>query len=43
MRGSKRPLMTPVLGTERTEEVIRRANALEKLDEVRGLGPFPAG
>jgi 2-methylcitrate dehydratase PrpD len=38
-----RSLMTPVLGTERTEEVIRRVNALEKLDEVRELRPFLAG
>src|SRR3984893_18539819 len=38
-----RTLMTPVLGAERTEEVIRRVNALEKLDEVRALRPFLAG
>jgi 2-methylcitrate dehydratase PrpD len=38
-----RSLMTPVLGTERTEEVIRRVNALEKLNEVRELRPFLAG
>jgi hypothetical protein len=36
-------LMTPVLGAERTEEVIRRVNALEKLNEVRELRPFLAG
>ena len=38
-----RSLMTPVLGAERTEEVIARVNALEKLDEVRELRPFLAG
>jgi 2-methylcitrate dehydratase PrpD len=38
-----RSLMTPVLGTERTEEVIRRVNVLEKLNEVRELLPFLAG
>jgi 2-methylcitrate dehydratase PrpD len=38
-----RSLMTPVLGVERTEEVIRRVNALEKLNEVRELRPFLAG
>src|SRR6266567_1524586 len=38
-----RSLMTPVLGAERTEEVIRRVNALEKLNEVRELRPFLAG
>jgi 2-methylcitrate dehydratase PrpD len=38
-----RTLMMPVLGTERTEEVIRRVNALEKLNEVRELRPFLAG
>ena len=38
-----RTLMTPVLGAERTEEVIRRVNALEKLNEVRELRPFLAG
>src|ERR1700693_573276 len=36
-------LMTPVLGAERTEEVIRRVNALEKLDDVRELRPLLAG
>ena len=35
--------VTPVLGAERTEEVIRRVNVLEKLDEVRELGPVLAG
>jgi 2-methylcitrate dehydratase PrpD len=38
-----RSLMTPVLGAERTEEVIRRVNALEKLDDVRELRPLLAG
>jgi len=38
-----RSLMTPVLGAERTEEVIRRINALEELNEVRELRPFLAG
>jgi 2-methylcitrate dehydratase PrpD len=38
-----RSLMTPVLGAERTEEVIRRVNALEELNEVRELRPFLAG
>jgi 2-methylcitrate dehydratase PrpD len=38
-----RTLMTPVLGAERTEEVIRRVNALEKLDDVRELRPLLAG
>ena len=38
-----RSLMTPVLGTERTEEVIRRINALEELNEVRELRPLLAG
>jgi len=32
-----RSLMTPVLGAERTEVVIRRVNALEKLNDVREL------
>jgi 2-methylcitrate dehydratase PrpD len=35
-----RDLMAPVLGAERTETVIRRVNALEELDNVRGLRPF---
>src|SRR4029077_13796377 len=38
-----RSLMTPALGAERTEEVIRRVNALEKLDDVRELRPLLAG
>jgi 2-methylcitrate dehydratase PrpD len=38
-----RSLMAPVLGAERTEEVIRRINALEKLDDVRELRPLLAG
>ncbi|HLQ92138.1 MAG TPA: MmgE/PrpD family protein [Xanthobacteraceae bacterium] len=38
-----RSLMTPVLGAERTEEVIRRVNALEALKDVRELRPFLAG
>ena len=37
-----RSLMTPVLGAERTEVVIRRVNALEKLNEVRELRPLLA-
>jgi 2-methylcitrate dehydratase PrpD len=37
-----RSLMTPVLGAERTEEVIRRVNALEKLNDVRELRPLLA-
>jgi len=35
-----RDLMAPVLGTERTEAIIQRVNALEELDDVRKLGPF---
>ncbi|MEK6600760.1 MAG: MmgE/PrpD family protein, partial [Candidatus Binatota bacterium] len=35
-----RLLMAPVLGAERTEEIIRRVNALEELDNVRELRPF---
>jgi 2-methylcitrate dehydratase PrpD len=38
-----RSLMTPVLGAGRTEEVIRRVNALEKLNDVRELRPLLAG
>ena len=38
-----RLLMEPVLGAERTEEIIRRVNALEKLGDVRELRPFLAG
>ena len=37
-----RSLMTPVLGAERTEVVIRQVNALEKLNEVRELRPLLA-
>jgi 2-methylcitrate dehydratase PrpD len=33
-------LMAPVLGGERTEEVIRHVNALEELDDVRRLRRF---
>jgi 2-methylcitrate dehydratase PrpD len=38
-----RSLMAPVLGAERTEEVIRRINALEDLNDVCELRPFLAG
>jgi 2-methylcitrate dehydratase PrpD len=38
-----RSLMTPVLGAERTDEVIGRVNALEKIDDVRQLRPLLAG
>ena len=38
-----RLLMEPVLGAERTEEVIREVNALEELSDVRELRPFLAG
>jgi 2-methylcitrate dehydratase PrpD len=38
-----RLLMEPVLGAERTEEIIRRVNALEELGDVRELWPFLAG
>jgi len=37
-----RLLMEPVLGAERTEEVIRRVNAAEALDDVRELRRFLA-
>jgi 2-methylcitrate dehydratase PrpD len=37
-----RGLMAPVLGAERTEEVIRRVTALEQLKDVRELRPFLA-
>lgn len=37
-----RLLMAPVLGAGRTEEVIRRVNALEELADVRELRPFLA-
>jgi 2-methylcitrate dehydratase PrpD len=35
-----RELIAPVLGTERTEAIIQRVNALEQLDNVRNLLPF---
>ena len=35
-----RVLMAPVLGAERTEEIIQRVNALEELDNARELRPF---
>src|SRR6516164_3374350 len=38
-----RSLMTPVLGVRRTDEVIRRVNALETLADVRELQPLLAG
>jgi 2-methylcitrate dehydratase PrpD len=38
-----RLLMEPVLGAERTEEIIRRVNALEEIVDVRELRPFLAG
>lgn len=38
-----RQLMEPMLGAERTGEVIRRVNALEALKDVRELSPFLAG
>jgi 2-methylcitrate dehydratase PrpD len=38
-----RHLMAPVLGEKRTEEVIRRVNAMEQLADVRELRPFLAG
>jgi 2-methylcitrate dehydratase PrpD len=38
-----RSLMAPVLGAKRTEEVIRRVNALEQLANVRELRPLLAG
>src|SRR5215470_7611974 len=37
-----RSLMSPVLGAERTEDVIRRVNALERLDDVCELRPLLA-
>jgi 2-methylcitrate dehydratase PrpD len=37
-----RSLMTPVLGVQRTEELIQRVNALEKLNDVRELRPLLA-
>ena len=39
VNGKARVLMAPVLGHERTEEVIRRVNALEELEDVRALRP----
>jgi 2-methylcitrate dehydratase PrpD len=38
-----RLLMEPALGAERTEEIIRRVNAAEALDDVRELRHFLAG
>jgi hypothetical protein len=38
-----RTLMTPVLGAERTKEVIQRVNALEQLNDVPELQPLLAG
>jgi len=38
-----RLLMEPVLGAERTEEIIRRVNALEDMADVRELRPFLTG
>jgi 2-methylcitrate dehydratase PrpD len=35
-----RALMAPVLGAAKTEEIIRRVNALEALSDVRELRPF---
>jgi len=35
-----RMLMAPVLGDEKTEQIIRRINALEELTDVRALRPF---
>ena len=37
-----RLLMAPVLGSEKTEEIIRRVNSLENLADVRELRPFLA-
>ncbi len=37
-----RVLMVPVLGAAKTEEVIRRVNALEALSDLRELRPFLA-
>jgi 2-methylcitrate dehydratase PrpD len=37
-----RHLMGPVLGDERTAEVIRHLNSLEELDDMRALRPFLA-
>ena len=38
-----RGLMTPVLGAERTEAIIRRVNALEEMQNVRELIPLLTG
>src|SRR5215510_2921598 len=38
-----RLLMGPVLGAERTEQVIRHVNALEAINGVRELRPLLAG
>jgi 2-methylcitrate dehydratase PrpD len=35
-----RDLMAPVLGTEKTDKLIAQINALERVDDVRGLRPF---
>jgi len=35
-----RDLMTPVLGKDKTEALIRQVNALEMLDDVRKLRPL---
>ena len=35
-----RSLMAPILGDERTEAIIQRVHALERLDNVRNLRPF---
>jgi hypothetical protein len=35
-----RTLMTPVLGAAKTEELIARVGALDKLADVRELRPF---
>jgi hypothetical protein len=38
-----RQLMEPMLGAERTREVIQRVNALEAVKNVRELGALLAG
>jgi len=38
-----RSLMAPVLGAKPTEEIIRRVNALEAVQDVRELRPFLTG
>lgn len=35
-----RDLMAPVLGLEKTEKLIERINALERVDDIRGLRPL---